>query len=315
MVLLPSKKNLLQGIKREHEDDNDYVHDTSRKVTNVDGNASNNQHAHHHKKSKKKHQHQNPNQNQKEQKSHKQKQNSPKDNLMSGGLGDMSAGLSEPILPPTKNAPPTMPRAMKNGIGNLNGNGSGKKKNKLKGDKDVHFKGLPNSHAQNDGKIAGTESIQNGGATRLPVQTQQAILPPTSSPILPPIRSRSYSHHAPPPILPPVSPSRAPSQNIYHDITARGQTPILPPESPFRKRRGSTGAVFSGPPPLFSGTESPSPNTRPAPIPTSADPKDRPDAWEFSTGKIRTMIGNPMEKDSQREESKSQLIFPMFEHH
>ncbi|KAI9647461.1 hypothetical protein NHQ30_003846 [Ciborinia camelliae] len=321
MVVLPSNGHRNpQGIKREHDRDN--VYDVSPKNINTNDNASANQNTHQHKKKKNHHhQHQNGQQSgegEKKKKKHKSKHNShqsqsrQEDTMMSGGLEEMSAELGEPILPPARssqNSTPTMPKAMKEKHGYANGNGSGgkKKKNKVKNNKTVHFEGLGNDHGQNG---------QNGNAAQrgsiLPVRSQGPILPPSSSPILPSTRPRSYSSNSQTPILPPASPSRMNLLRVSH----MNQTPILPPISPFRQRRGSTGNAFSEPPPTFSVEPPRSQATQPAST-KSVEPKPSDDHWEFSTGKIRVMTGNPMEKDTQREESKSHYptqmkeVYPM----
>ncbi|KAF7939704.1 hypothetical protein EAE99_001509 [Botrytis elliptica] len=283
MVLLPSSSGYRpnKGVKREH--DPDQVHDLSSKSPNANGSPDNRTQEHkkkktHHKKSK-----------------HKSSQSQQQeDTLMSGGLGDMSVELGEPILPHPSDS-------------------QHKKKKKTKKLKSVHFE-EPSSnyrppHVVDEEEDAETERFEmNGGSalretSTLPVRSHSPILPPTSSPILPPTRpKRSSSHGPPPPILPQPSPSRM--NPLY--VPPKTSTPILPPASPFRKRRGSTGNTFAQPPPTFS-TQVPSPQAtqQPPAKPTtkSADPKPKDDEWEFSTGKIRAMIGDPMEKDAQREEN------------
>lgn len=324
MVVLPSSSSGYRpnkGVKREH--DPDQIHDLSSKSPNANGTSDN--HTHQHKKKKSHHP-----QNQTEQsgdgkkkrkKSKDKSSQSPQqeDTLMSGGLGDMSVELGEPILPPPRNSQqptPTMPKAMrvKHAQKNEIGGGKKKKKNKAKY-KTVHFEESSSNyrppHVVDEEEEAETERFEMNGhsalreSSTLPVRSHSPILPPMSSPILPPTRpKKSSSHGPPPPILPQASPSR---MNPLH-VPPKTSTPILPPASPFRKRRGSTGNTFAQPPQTFS-TQFPSPQaTQPPPAkPTatkSADPKPKDDEWEFSTGKIRAMIGDPMEKDAQREESK-----------
>ncbi|KAF7866791.1 hypothetical protein EAF04_005633 [Stromatinia cepivora] len=315
MVVLPSNGNRHpHGIKREH--DHDHVYEVIPKNTNG---STSDTHTHRHKKKKNHHhQHQNTQQNGEGEKKKKQKQKSKlnshesqrkEDTLMSGGLGEISAELGEPILPPARNSQhltPTMPKTMKEKHGNANGNASEgkKKKSKSKGPKTVHFEGLSNGHAENGGEKSETERAKMNGdlaqrrTSILPVRSHLPILPLTSSPILPPTRPRSYSSNGQTPILPPASPSRL---NLLR-VSPIYSTPILPPTSPFRKRRGSTGNTFSHPPPTFLVEYPPSQTTLP-PSTKSAEPKRKDDDWEFNTGKIRAMVGNPMEKDAQREEN------------
>ncbi|THV50010.1 hypothetical protein BGAL_0169g00220 [Botrytis galanthina] len=323
MVVLPSSSSGYRpnkGVKREH--DPDQIHDLSSKSPNANGTSDN--HTHQHKKKKSHHP-----QNQTEQsgdgkkkrkKSKDKSSQSPQqeDTLMSGGLGDMSVELGEPILPPPRNSQqptPTMPKAMrvKHAQKNEIGGGKKKKKNKAK-NKTVHFEESSSNyrppHVVDEEEEAETERFEMNGhsalreSSTLPVRSHSPILPPMSSPILPPTRpKRSSSHGPPPPILPQASPSRM--NPLY--VPPKTSTPILPPASPFRNRRGSTGNTFAQPPQTFS-TQFPSPQaTQPPPAkPTAtklADPKPKDDEWEFSTGKIRAMIGDPMEKDAQREEN------------
>lgn len=327
MVVLPSNgQSNSHGIKREH--DQDHVYDV--RSSNANGNILGQQQ--HQKKKKKKDHHQQTQdecsngENPKKKKSQKLKYSSEQsqwrqeDTLMSGGLGEMSAELGEPILPPARNSQhqvSTVP-AMKEKHGDANGKGSvghGKNK-KSKSSKTVHFERLANDHAPDGKELEGVEAETfqtNGNAkhfqtTILPVRSQKPILPPTSSPILPPSKRtqtpstqpRSYSSHASQNhIL--TSPNHV---NLFREPPASSQTPILPPISPFRKRRGSTGAVFNGPPPSFSTAESSLQITRPISVAKLAEPKTKDDDWEFSTGKIRASIVNPLEKDAQREESE-----------
>ncbi|KAJ8057917.1 hypothetical protein OCU04_013098 [Sclerotinia nivalis] len=318
MVVLPSNKNRHpHGIKREH--DHDHVYEAIPR--NANGGTPDT-HTHQHKKKKNHHhQHQNAQQNGEGEKKKKQKSkhNShesqrKEDTLMSGGLGEISAELGEPILPPARNSQhstPTMPKAMKEKLENASE--SKKKKSKSKGPKAVHFEGLSNGHTQNGGEKAETEGVKmNGDSAQrrtsiLPVRSHLPILPLTSSPILPPTRPRSYSSNGQAPILPPASPSRL---NLLR-VSPISSTPILPPTSPFRKRRGSTGNTFSQPPPTFSVEYPPLQTTLPAST-KSAELKRKDDDWEFNTGKIRAMVGNPMEKDAQREESKLNYQNPTF---
>ncbi|QSZ34513.1 hypothetical protein DSL72_006107 [Monilinia vaccinii-corymbosi] len=306
------------GVKRERErehdqdqdQDQDHVYDVSPRSTNVKENTPTSQHAHKKKKKKnKQHQNQDAHQNgasKRKGRGEKSKQNSSPSQsrheedtlMMSGGLGEMSTELGEPILPPACNS-----------------------QRNSKNSKTVHFQRFANTngHAQSDEEKAGTETdtvqTNNGSARRfetsiLPVRS--SLAPPTSSPILPPsklsqtpaVRPRSsYPSHAPSSIFPPLSPHRVNRMGLFREPPASFQTPILPPTSPFGKRRGSTGAVFNEPPPSFSTTESPLQVARPTSIAKSVEPKAKDDAWEFSSGKIRAMIGNPMEKDAQREEN------------
>lgn len=350
MVVLPSNGHRHpHGIKREHDADSDHVYDVSPRTTNRNGNSSE-KHKHQHKK-KKSHHHQNQGQDQKQNKHQNGHQNGEgekkkkkkklkhnshqaqqeEDTLMSGGLGDMSAELGEPILPPPRNSQktPTMPKAMKEKLDNGNETGKvngSKKENKSNGHKSVHFEG--NGQVKMNGHSAqrATSTLPVRAHVPKPPQTQTTspIVPPplkrrysvnyqapaptlsqVSSPILPPTRPRGLSVNHQTPILPPVSPSRA----TLLRVNPQNSTPILPPTSPFRRRRGSTGNAFSEPPPVFSTGAPRSQATQPKPE-ISPDPKPKDDDWEFSTGKIRAMIGNPMEKDAQREESK--FAVPIF---
>ncbi|TGO27940.1 hypothetical protein BPAE_0034g00190 [Botrytis paeoniae] len=322
MVVLPSSSGYRpnKGVKREH--DPDQIHNVSSKSPNANGASDN--HTHQHKKKKSQH-HQNQTEQsgggkKKKKSKHKSSQlQQQEEALMSGGLEDMSVELGEPILPPPHNSQdstPKIPKALKVKHAKMNEDGGSgkKKKSKTKKNKTVHFE-EPNSnyrppHVVDEEEEAETERFEMNGdsaqreTSTLPVRSLRPILPPKSSPILPPTRSkRSSSHGPPPPILPQASPSRMNPLYVPPTIS----TPILPPASPFRKRRGSTGNAFSQPPPTFL-TEAPSPQaTQPTPAkPTSAKsaaPKSKDDEWEFSTGKIRAMIGDPMEKDAQREEN------------
>ncbi|APA12595.1 hypothetical protein sscle_09g073650 [Sclerotinia sclerotiorum 1980 UF-70] len=315
MVVLPSNGSRhLHGIKRKH--DHGHVHEAIPKNTNG---STTDIPTHQHKKKKKKkknhhHQHQDAQQNGEGEKKKKQKQKSKhnshelqrkEDTLMSGGLGEISAELGEPILPPARNSKQsiaTMPKAMKEKHGNASE--SKKKKSKSKSLKAVHFEGLSNGHTQSSGENAETEGVRmNGDSAQrmtsiLPVRSHTPILPLTSSPILPPTRPRGYSSNGQTPILPPASPSRL---NLLR-VSPIASTPILPPTSPFRKRRGSTGNAFSQPPPTFS-VESPFLQASLPASSKSAEHKRKDDDWEFNTGKIRAIVGNPMEKDAQREEN------------
>ncbi|RAL61615.1 hypothetical protein DID88_009653 [Monilinia fructigena] len=237
---------------------------------------------------------------------------------MSGGLGEMSAELGEPILPPARipQHPISTVSAMKEKYGDANGKGMvGNEKNKKsKNSKTVHFERLANDHAPDGEEGVETETIQTNGNARhsqttiFPVRSQNPILPQTSSPILPPSKRkqtplthpRSYSSHASENHIP-TSPNR---MDLFSEPPASCQTPILPPVSPFRKRRGSTGGVFNGPLPSFSTAESSLQITRPISVAKPVEKKAKDDAWEFTTGKIRASIVNPMEKDAQREESE-----------
>ncbi|CAD6449804.1 ea8f093d-25fc-404d-ac15-b37ea0cac454 [Sclerotinia trifoliorum] len=309
MVVLPSNGSRhLHGIKREH--DHDHVYEAIPKNTNG---STTDTHTHQHKKKKNHHhQHRDAQQNGEGEKKKRQrsKRNSresqeEEDTLMSGGLGETSAELGEPILPPARDShqsTPTMHKAMREK--HRNASESKKKKSKSKGPKAVHFEGLSNGHTQNGGEKAEAEGAKMNGdpaqrrTSILPVRSHIPILPQTSSPILPPIRPRRYSSNGQTPILPPASPSRL---NLLR-VSPIASTPILPPTSPFRKRRRSTGNAFSQPPPTFS-VESPSLQASLPASSESAEPKRKDDDWEFSTGKIRAMVGNPMEKDAQREEN------------
>ncbi|TGO15301.1 hypothetical protein BTUL_0042g00720 [Botrytis tulipae] len=322
MVVLPSSSGYRpnKGVKREH--DPDQIHDLSSKSSNANGTSDN--HTHQHKKKKRNHPQNQIEQSgggKKKRKSKSKSSPSPQqeDTLMSGGLGDMSVELGEPILPPprdSQDSTPKMTKAMeaKQAKMNKDGGGNKKKKNKTKKNKNVHFE-EPSSdyrppHVVDEEEEAEYERFEMNGdsalreSSALPVRSHSPILPPMSSPILPPTRpKRSSSHGPPPPILPQASPSRM--NPLY--VPPKTSTPILPPASPFRKRRGSTGNTFAQPPATFS-TQVPSPQaTQPTPAkPTSAKsaaPKSKDDEWEFSTGKIRAMIGDPMEKDAQPEEN------------
>ncbi|TGO60703.1 hypothetical protein BCON_0033g00150 [Botryotinia convoluta] len=317
MVVLPSSSGYRpnKGVKREH--DPDQIHDFSSKSPNATGTSDN--HTHQHKKKKSHHPQNQTEQSgggkKKKKSKHKSSQSQQQeDALMSGGLGDMSVELGEPILPPPRDSQlliPKMPKAMEVKHAKMNEDGGGGKKKK---NKTVHFE-EPSSnyrppHVVDEEEEAETERFEINGdsaqreTSTLPVRSHSPILPPTSSPILPPTRpKRSSSHGPPPPILPQASPSRMNPLYVPPTIS----TPILPPASPFRKRHGSTGNAFSQPPPIFS-REAPSPQaTQPTPAkptPTkSAEPKPKDDEWEVSTGKIRAMIDDPMEKDAQREEN------------
>ncbi|TGO34563.1 hypothetical protein BHYA_0192g00270 [Botrytis hyacinthi] len=314
MVVLPSSSGYRpnKGVKREH--DPDQIHDFSSKSPNANGTSDN--HTHQHKK-KKSHHHQNQTEQsgdgKKKKKSKHKSSQSPQqeDTLMSGALGDMSVELGEPILPPprdSQHSTPTMSKAMRLKQAKMNKDGGGgkkKKKNKTKKNKTVHFEEASGNYRPPyvvDGEEeAETERFEMNGDSAL---RETSTLPVRSSPILPPTRpKRSSSHGPPPPILPQASPSRM--NPLY--VPPKTSTPILPPASPFRNRRGSTGNTFAQPPATFS-TQVPSPQaTQPTPAkPTSAKsaaPKSKDDEWEFSTGKIRAMIGDPMEKDAQREEN------------
>ncbi|KAB8303727.1 hypothetical protein EYC80_005110 [Monilinia laxa] len=328
MVVLPSNGQFHpHGIKREH--DQDHVYD----VRSLSANSNTpGQHQHQKKKKKKKKDHHQQIQNgysngedPKKKKSQKSKYSSEQsqsqsrqDTLMSGGLGEMSAELGEPILPPARNSqhPISTVPAMKEKYGGANVKGSvGNEKNKKsKNIKTVHFERFTNDHAPDGEEGMETETVQTNGNARhfqttiLPVRSQNPILPPTSSPILPPskrkqtstTRSRSYSSHASENHNP-TSPNR---MDLFSEPPASSQTPILPPVSPFRKRRGSTGGVFNGPLPSFSAAESSLEITRPISVAKPVENKSKDDAWEFTTGKIRASIVNPMEKDAQREESE-----------
>ncbi|KAF7905243.1 uncharacterized protein EAF01_005764 [Botrytis porri] len=324
MVVLPSSSGYRpnKGVKREH--DPDQIHDVSSKSPNANGTSDN--HTHQHKKKKSHHPQDQTEQSGGEKKKKKSKRISSQsqkqeDALMSGGLGDMSAELGEPILSPARDSQdstPKMPKVMKVKHAKVNEDRGGvkkkKKKNKTKKNKTVHFE-EPNSnyrppHVVDEEEEAETErSEMNGDSAQretstVPVRSHSPIVPPPSSPILPPTRpKRSSSHGPPPPILPQASPSRM--DPLYVPPTV--STPILPPVSPFKKRRISTGDSFSQTPPTFL-TEAPSPQATPSTParPTSAKsapPKSKDDEWEFSTGKIRAIIGDPMEKDAQREEN------------
>ncbi|KAF7940643.1 uncharacterized protein EAE97_006829 [Botrytis byssoidea] len=305
MVVLPGSSGYRpnKGVKREH--DPDQIHDLSSKSPNANGTSDN--HTHQHKKKKKS----------KDKSSQSPQQ---EDTLMSGGLGDMSAELGEPILSPprdSQHSTPTMPKAMRVKQAKINkdgGSGKKKKKNKTKKNKTVHFEEASSNYRPpqvvDEDEEAENERFEMNGdsalreSSTLTVRSHSPILPPMSSPILPPTRpKRSSSHGPPPPILPQASPSRM--NPLY--VPPKTSTPILPPASPFRKRRGSTGDTFPQPPPTHS-TQAPSPQATQS---TSAKPtsaksavlKSKDDEWELSTGKIRAMIGDPMEEDAQREEN------------
>ncbi|KAM0129377.1 hypothetical protein ACHAP3_007882 [Botrytis cinerea] len=318
MVVLPSNNGYRpnKGVKREH--DPDQVHDISFKIPNANGAPENNTHQH---KKKKSHHHQSqPEQSgggkkkkkKSKQKSSQSQQQEQEDTLMSGGLGDMSVELGEPILPAPRDSQPSTPKAMKVKHAKVNEDGGGakNKRKKMKKSKSVHFEEPSSNYRpphvdEEETEFEGFET--NGDSTRretstLPVRSNVPILPPTSSPILPPNRPRRSSSHGPPtPILPQPSPSRM--NPLYVPTTI--STPILPPASPFRKRRGSTGDTFPRPPLDFSKETPLSKAPQPVkPTPTkAAEIKPKDDEWEFSTGKIRAMIGDPMEKDAQREEN------------
>ncbi|TEY35953.1 hypothetical protein BOTCAL_0571g00020 [Botryotinia calthae] len=323
MVVLPSNNGYRpnKGVKREH--DPDQVHDINFKIPNANGAPENNTHQH---KKKKSHHHQNqPEQSgggKKKKKSKHKSSQAPQqeDTLMSGGLGDMSVELGEPILPPPRDSQPSTPKSpkamkVKHAKVNEDGDGAKKKKNKEKKNKTVHFEEPSSNYhpphvdeeeAEFEGfEMNGDDSTQRETST-LPVRSHSPILPPKSSPILPPTRPRRSSSHGPPsPIPPQASPSRM--NPLY--VPAPNSTPILPPASPFRKRRGSTGNTFPRPPPTFATEDSRSEVTQPEPEPVkptstkTGEPKPKDDEWEFSTGKIRAMISDPMEKDAQREEN------------
>ncbi|KAF5869645.1 putative ribosomal protein l27 protein [Botrytis fragariae] len=304
MVVLPSSSGYRpnKGVKREH--DPDQIHDISSKSPNANGTSNN--HTHQHKKKKSHHP-----QNQAEQSGggkkrkkskHKSSQSQQQDTLMSGGLGDMSVELGEPILSPPDDSQDLTPKVatameVKHAKMNKDGGGGKKKKNKTKKNRTVHFE-EPSSnyrppHVVDEEEEAEIERFEMNRDTaaretsNLPVRSHSPILPPTSSPILPPTRpKRSLSHGPPPPILPQASPSRMNPLYVPPTIS----TPILPPASPFRRRRGSTDNAFSQPPPTFS-TEASSPqttqSTRAKPTSAkSAAPKSKDDEWEFSTGKF-----------------------------
>ncbi|KAF7946437.1 hypothetical protein EAE96_009435 [Botrytis aclada] len=307
MVVLPSSSGYRpnKGVKREH--DPDQIIDLSSKSPNANGTSDNQ--IHQHKKKKSRHPQQSS-----QSGGGKKKKKSKNKALMSGGLGDMSEDLGEPILPPprdSQHSTPAMPKAVKVKHAKTNEDGGGGKKNqsKTKKNKTVHFE-EPSSnyrppHVVDEEEEAETERFEmNGDSAQretptLPVRSHSPIVPPTSSPILPPTRPRrSSSHGPPPPILPRASPSRM--NPLY--VPPTNPTPILPPPSPFRKRRGSTGNAFAQPPPTFSSEASRPQATQLTPT-KPAEPKPKDDEWEFSTGKIRAMIGDPMDKDAQREEN------------
>lgn len=301
-----------KGIKREH--DPDQARDVNSQSPKVNGTPFN--HVHQHKKKKgHHHRHQTGRKSESGHKKKKSKHNSQQseqqeDTLMSGGLGDMSEELGEPVSSTPRSSQHSTEAQMDG-----DGGGSKKKKNKVKHNKTVRFEELSSNYRppQVDDEEEESEGLEMNGdsaqreTSKSPARSHDPILPPTSSPILPPTRPRSsLSYRTAPPVLPQASPSQM--NPLY--VPPTNSTPILPPASPFRKRRASAGNSFS--------TVSPCPRAAQLasakPIPTkAADPKPKDDEWEFKTGKIRATIGNPMEKDAQREESKSRLLIYQFE--
>ncbi|KAM0185300.1 hypothetical protein ACHAPC_005160 [Botrytis cinerea] len=303
MVVLPSNNGYRpnKGVKREH--DPDQVHDISFKIPNANGAPENNTHQH---KKKKSHHHQSqPEQSgggkkkkkKSKQKSSQSQQQEQEDTLMSGGLGDMSVELGEPILPPPRDPQPSTPKAMKVKHAKVNEDGGGakNKRKKMKKSKSVHFEEPSSNYRpphvdEEETEFEGFET--NGDSTRretstLPVRSNVPIK------ILEPWPANSNSPTAFPE-------SNEPTICSYHDFD-----PNLTSSSPFRKRRGSTGDTFPRPPLDFSKETPLSKAPQPVkPTPTkAAEIKPKDDEWEFSTGKIRAMIGDPMEKDAQREEN------------